>query len=56
MRGGVFWLSIFSISKNTLKKEVKYSKMYIEVFFKIYKNIGYTSNIDIKEKEYGSSN
>ncbi len=36
----------YIISKNVLKKEVNSSKMYIEVFFKVYENIGYTSNID----------
>ena len=36
----------YIISKKVLKKEVKSSKMEIEVFFKIYKNIGYTSNIE----------
>ena len=48
----------YIISKNVLKKESKYSKMNIEVFYKVYKNIGYTSNIDKeeKEKENGNSN
>jgi similar to stage IV sporulation protein len=36
----------YVISKKVLKKEVNSSKMYIEVFFKVYENIGYTSNID----------
>lgn len=44
------------ISKKVLKKEVKSSKMYIEVFFKVYKNIGVTSNIDKGKIEYGSIN
>ena len=37
----------YIISKKVLKKEVNYSKMYVEVFFKVYENIGVTSNIDI---------
>ena len=44
------------ISKKVLKKEVNSSKMYIEVFFKVYKNIGVTSNIDKGKIEYGSIN
>ncbi len=36
----------YIISKNVLKKEVNSSKMYIEVFFKVYENIGLTSNIE----------
>ena len=35
----------YIISKNVLKKGVKSSKMYIEVFFKVYEDIGVTSNI-----------
>ena len=46
----------YIISKKVLKKEVKYSKINIEVFFKIYKNIGYTSNIDIAGEINGESN
>ena len=37
----------YIISKKVLKKKVNYSKMYVEVFFKVYENIGVTSNIDI---------
>lgn len=41
----------YVISKNVLKKEVKSSKMYIEVFFKVYEKIGVASNIgNIGEK------
>ena len=46
----------YIISKKVLKKEVKYSKINIEVFFKIYKNIGYTSNIDNLGDTNGKSN
>ena len=46
----------YIISKKVLKKEVKYSKIIIEVFFKIYKNIGYTSNIDLVGEIDGKSN
>ena len=49
----------YIISKKVLKKEVKSSKMVLEVFYKVYENIGYTSNIDKKEekeRENGSSN
>ncbi|MBR4178705.1 MAG: sporulation protein YqfD [Bacilli bacterium] len=48
----------YIISKKVLKKEANSSKMNIEVFYKVYKNIGYTSNIDKEEKEKanGSSN
>ena len=35
----------YIISKNVLKKGLKSSKMYIEVFFKVYEDIGVTSNI-----------
>ena len=35
----------YIISKNVLKKGVKSSKMYLEVFFKVYEDIGVTSNI-----------
>ena len=37
----------YIISKKVLKKRVNRSKMLLEVFYKIYRNIGYTSNIDI---------
>jgi similar to stage IV sporulation protein len=46
----------YIISKNVLKKEVNSSKMYVEVFFKIYENIGYTSSIDKLGEEDASSN
>ena len=36
----------YIISKKVLKKELNSSKMYVEVFFKVYENIGVTSNID----------
>ena len=43
----------YIISKNVLKKEVNSSKMYLEVFFKVYENIGVTSEIEkiIKKEE-----
>ena len=40
----------YIISKNVLKKELKSSRMYIEVFFKVYENIGTTSIREEKEK------
>ena len=46
----------YIISKNILKKEVKSSKMYIEVFFKNYEDIGITSQIDKMGEKYGVSN
>ena len=46
----------YIISKKVLKKEVNSSKMIVEVFFKVYENLGLTSNIDEKEEKYGSSN
>ena len=40
------------ISKNVLKKEVFSSKIKVEVFYKVYENIGLTSKIkNIEEKE-----
>ena len=46
----------YVISKKVLKKEVNSSKMVLEVFYKIYRNIGYTSNIDsIGEKDERSN-
>ena len=36
----------YVISKKVLKKEVNSSKMYVEVFFKVYENIGVASNIE----------
>ena len=41
----------YLISKNVLKKEVKSSKIKIEVFFKVYENIGVTSKIEKIEKK-----
>ena len=46
----------YIISKNVLKKEAKSSKIYIEVFFKTYENIGYTSSIDKLGELNGNSN
>ena len=45
----------YIISKKVLKKRSNSSKMYIEVFFKVYKNIAYTSNIDIIGEKDGTS-
>ena len=42
----------YIISKNVLKKEVFSSKIKVEVFYKVYENIGLTSKIkNIEEKE-----
>ena len=46
----------YIISKNVLKKEVFRSKMNVEVFFKVYENIGVTSNIVEKDDLNGVSN
>ena len=46
----------YIISKKVLKKEVCRSKMNIEVFFKVYENIGVTSNIVEKDDLNGVSN
>ena len=46
----------YIISKKVLKKEVNSSKMYVEVFFKVYENIGVTSNIVEKDDLNGVSN
>ncbi len=46
----------YIISKNVLKKEVNSSKMYVEVFFKVYENIGFTSSIDELGDKNGDSN
>ena len=46
----------YIISKKVLKKEVKSSKMYLEVFFKVYENIGVTSNLEKREEFYEISN
>ena len=46
----------YIISKKVLKKVVKNDKMYLEVFFKVYENIGVTSNIeDIGENDASSN-
>ena len=47
----------YVISKNVLKNRLKSSKMYIEVFFKVYKDIASTSYKNEKEtidEEYDS--
>ena len=36
----------YIISKKVLKKVSNSSKMYVEVFFKVYENIGVASNIE----------
>lgn len=41
----------YIISKNVLKKEINSSKMYLEVFYKVYESIGVTSKIKEIEKE-----
>ena len=42
----------YVISKNVLKKEVNSSKIKVEVFFKVYENIGVTSKLEkIGKKE-----
>ena len=46
----------YIISKKVLKKEVFRSKMNMEVFFKVYENIGVTSNIVEKDDLNGVSN
>ena len=46
----------YIISKKVLKKEVFRRKMNIEVFFKVYENIGVTSNIVEKDDLNGVSN
>ena len=46
----------YIIDKKVLKKEAKSSKMNIEVFFKIYKNIGITSNLDVIGEKNGEYN
>ena len=46
----------YIISKKVLKKEVNSSKMYVEVFFKVYENIGVTSNLEKRKEENGKSN
>ena len=45
----------YIISKKVLKKEVFRSKMNMEVFFKVYENIGVTSNIVEKDDLNGVS-
>lgn len=47
----------YVISKNVLKNSLKSSKMYIEVFFKVYEDIASTSYVNEKEivdEEYNS--
>ena len=46
----------YIISKKVLKKEVFRSKMNMEVFFKVYENIGVTSNIEEKDDLNGYGN
>lgn len=46
----------YIISKKVLKKEVFRSKMKVEVFFKVYENIGVTSNIVEKDDLDGGRN
>lgn len=46
----------YIISKKVLKKEVFRSKMNMEVFFKVYENIGVTSNIEKKDDLNGYGN
>lgn len=46
----------YIISKNTLKKDAFRSKMYVEVFFKVYENIGVTSDIGELDENNGISN
>lgn len=46
----------YIISKNVLKKDLIRSKMYVEVFFKVYKNVGVTSDIVKKEELNGINN
>ncbi len=46
----------YIISKKVLKKEVNSSKMYVEVFFKVYENIGVTSEIESFENKLGEEN
>ncbi|MBR2137682.1 MAG: sporulation protein YqfD [Bacilli bacterium] len=46
----------YVISKKVLKKEVKSSKIVLEVFFKVYEEIGETSNIENLGEINGSGN
>ena len=46
----------YIISKNTLKKDVFRSKMYVEVFFIVYENIGVASDIGELDENNGISN
>lgn len=46
----------YIISKNTLKKDVFRSKMYVEVFFKVYENIGVTKEKEDLNENDGVSN
>ena len=36
----------YIISKKVLKKEVNSSKIYLEVFFKVYENIAVSTNVE----------
>lgn len=46
----------YIISKKTLKKDAFRSKMYVEVFFKVYENIGVASDIGELDENNGISN
>ena len=46
----------YIISKKVLKKEVKRSKINLEVFFKVYEKIGITSEIQDIGEENGEYN
>jgi hypothetical protein len=46
----------YVISKKVLKKEVKSSKIVLDVFFKVYEEIGETSNIENLGEINGSGN
>ena len=46
----------YIISKNTLKKDAFRSKIYVEVFFKVYENIGVASDIGELDENNGISN
>ena len=46
----------YIISKNTLKKDVFRSKMYVEVFFRVYENIGVSKEKEDLNENNGISN
>lgn len=46
----------YIISKKVLKKDINRSKMYLEVFYKVYKSIGVTSKINKKDELNDISN